>query len=58
MKCPSCPEAPPLQQGSVDPFILECRCGYVMEGRFCPHDQVRCSHECEGTECWREIEGS
>jgi len=58
MKCPSCKDAPPLKQDPIDPFTLFCRCGYVLEGRRCPHDQVKCSHECEGSECWREVEGS
>lgn len=26
--------------------------------RLCPHDGVKCEHECEREDCWRELEGS
>ena len=26
--------------------------------RLCPHDGVVCRHDCEGDECWRELDGS
>jgi len=28
------------------------------EIRYCPHDGQKCGHECEGDECWRELDGS
>ena len=24
----------------------------------CPHDEQICRHECEGDDCWRELDGS
>lgn len=26
--------------------------------RRCPHDDKQCAHDCEGDECWREVNGS
>ncbi len=26
--------------------------------RRCPHDDQICRHNCEGSECWRELDGS
>lgn len=26
--------------------------------RRCPHDNHKCTHDCEDGECWRELDGS
>lgn len=42
---------------SIRFFKVCLHCG-SSSPRLCPHDGVKCEHECEGESCWRELEGS
>jgi hypothetical protein len=42
-----------VEEEKVEPGRIE-RKGFL----HCPHDGLKCTHECEGDECWRELDGS
>ena len=45
-------------EGAFDDFRKAIKKLQEVDLRKCPHDGGKCTHQCEGDECWRELEGS
>ena len=46
------------REGVIHQEALAMHEVYLDEDRRCPHDGLRCTHDCEGDDCWRELDGS